>query len=99
MNTPITAWEDEGGAVLDSPPRRGILLTGTPNQVEWAEGIRRRVGAEFDRVAGSIRSVAVRQTGAKRLVTEALLGILEEKRAEVMRNERAGYYIHDWSDI
>ena len=26
-------------------------MTGTPNQIEWAEQIRPRVAAEFDRVA------------------------------------------------
>ena len=31
--------------------------------------------------------------------TEAIIAILEEKRAEVMRREQAGYFIRYWQEI
>ncbi len=75
------------------------MLTGTPSQVEWAERIQRRVNGEFDRVAASFRAIADKQSDEKRADTEAIISILEDKRAEVMSNEDAGYFIHDWQDI
>ena len=96
----IEAWENEGGAV---PVPLGIisaaLLTGTAAQVEWAERIKRRVSAEFDRVAASFRLVAERQSGEKRADTEAIIAIVEDKRNEVLERQQAGYFIHDWQDI
>ena len=74
-------------------------MTGTPSQVEWAERIKLRVSDEFDRVARSFRSVAGRQNDAKRARTEAILVILEDKRAAVMSREEAGYFVHDWQEI
>jgi hypothetical protein len=74
-------------------------MTGTENQVEWAEAIKRRVSLEFDRVAAAFRSVAGGQSAESRANTEAILGILERKRAEVMSREQAGYFIHDWQEI
>jgi hypothetical protein len=91
----IEAWEDDGGAV----PAAAVWLSGFAAQVEWAERIRCQVNAEFDRVAASFRSIASRQSPAKRAQTEAIIAILEEKRAEVMRREQAGYFIHDWQEI
>jgi hypothetical protein len=67
--------------------------------VEWAERIKRRVSDEFDRVAQSFRSVASKQNAANRADTEAIIAILEEKRAAVMSREEAGYFIHDWQEI
>ena len=57
--------------------------------------IRRQVNDEFDRVARSFRSVAGKQSDAVRADTEAIIAILEEKRAAVMRREQVGYFIHD----
>ena len=37
--------------------------------------------------------------GANEVDTEAILAILEDKRAEVLSRERAGYFIHDWQEI
>jgi len=74
-------------------------LSGSPSQIEWAEAIRARVADEFDRVAASFRTIAHRQTAGKRSDTEAILAILEDKRIEVLSQERAGYFIHDWQDI
>ena len=28
-----------------------------------------------------------------------MIAILEDKRAEVMANDRAGYFIHDWQEL
>ena len=67
--------------------------------MEWAERIRLRVGAEFDRVAAAFHDVAQKKNAGMRAFTKALLAILEEKRAKVMRSESAGYFIHDWQDI
>ena len=75
-----------------------MTMTGTPNQVEWAERIKLQVNADFDRIAAAFRSVADRQDEGKRADTEAILAILEDKRAEVMSREQAGYFMHDWQE-
>jgi hypothetical protein len=67
--------------------------------VEWAERIKLKVNDEFDRVAASFRSVANKQADGKRADTLAVIAILEDKRAEVLSNRRAGYFIHDWQEI
>lgn len=90
----LSAWEDDGGAI---DPRRP--LNGSIAQVEWAERIMTRVGAEFDRVAAAFEAVAQKQNPALRASTKAVIEILEDRRAEVMRNEAAGYFIHDWQEI
>lgn len=95
----IEAWEGEGGAVPAPFGARAVSMSGTANQVEWAERIKRLVNEEFDRVARSFRSVAGKQSDAARANTEAIIAILEEKRAEVMRRGEAGYFIHDWQEI
>jgi cell division FtsZ-interacting protein ZapD len=74
-------------------------MTGTASQVEWAQRIKCQVNSEFDRVAASFREVAAKQQGAKREATEAIIAILEDKRAEVMSREQAGYFIRDWQEI
>lgn len=94
MVTELAAWEDDGGAY--APAR---TLNGTISQVEWAERIRVRVGAEFDRVAAAFHAVAQKQNPGMCAFTKDVIAILEDKRAEVMHNEAAGYFIHDWQDI
>lgn len=74
-------------------------MTGTVNQIDWAEQIKARVSAEFDRVAKAFQSVADKQVGQDRIDTQAVIAILEEKRAEVMGKDRAGYFIHDWQEL
>jgi hypothetical protein len=74
-------------------------LTGTANQIEWAEQIKERVGKEFDRVASAMRSVAAKQGDLDRTDTLGLVAILEQKRLEVMANDHAGYFIHDWQEL
>ena len=76
-----------------------IELTGTVNQVEWAERIRIQVNAEFDRVAGVLAEAAGKQSGLNRTNTHIMIAILEEKRLEVMANSKAGYFIHDWQEL
>ncbi len=95
----IEAPEDGDGVALPPPGDGAIPMTGTANQVEWAERIKRQVSDEFDRVARTFRSVAGRQGDAARADTDAIIAILEEKRAEVMSREQAGYFIHDWQEI
>ena len=77
----------------------GIALLGSASQIEWAESIRHRVNDEFERVAMAFRSVAHRQDARKRLDTEAIIAIFEEKRGEVLGRNRAGYFIPDWQEI
>jgi hypothetical protein len=74
-------------------------LTGTVNQIQWAVQIKARVNAEFDSVAKALLSVTGRQTDQNRTDTQAIVAILEEKRAEVMARTKAGYFIHDWQEL
>jgi hypothetical protein len=74
-------------------------MTGTPNQIEWAEEIKPRVAAEFERVAKAFEAAAVKQTEEDRPGTQAVIAILQEKRSEVMANEQAGYFIRDWQEL
>ena len=92
----ISVWEGEGGS-LSQAVGRG--LTGSVDQIEWAERIRAQVNGEFDRVAKALQVVALKQSGQQRLATFAIMLILEEKRGEVLANERAGYFIHDWQEL
>jgi len=99
LNEEIRLWESEGGAGLSPPGAVWPSLRGTASQVEWAVRIKRCVNDEFDRVVAAFLAIAVRQKGQPRADTEAIISILEEKRAEVMRREQAGYFIHDWQEI
>jgi hypothetical protein len=103
----LSEWESEGGAPAQSetvhslaPPTTAAAnaLAGTANQIDWAEQIKERVSQDFDRVANAIKSVAARQAERDRSDTQALIAILEEKRAEVMANGQAGYFIRDWQE-
>ena len=58
-------------------------MTGTFNQIAWAKQIKTQVNAEFDRVANALRSAATKQSSQDRIATQAIIEILEEKRAEV----------------
>jgi len=94
MDEAVAAWEGEGG----SRPGAG-RLTGTVNQVELAEELRAKVGAEFDRVANAFSAVALKQSEPARRETQAVIAILSEKRAEVMADNRAGYFISKWQNL
>ena len=74
-------------------------MTGTESQIGWAEIIKPQVAAEFDRVAKAFHAVARNQDAEGRRETEAVLAILEEKRAEVLANDEAGYFISNWGEM
>jgi len=95
----IEAWEDEGGAATAPLVPIASPLTGTDNQIEWAQRIRCQVAAEFDRVAALFRGIAGEQDRRARIDTEAIVAIVEEKRLEVLGRGEAGYFIHDWQEI
>ena len=92
----LTVWEGEGGSLNEA---FAISLTGTVNQIEWAERIRTLVNGEFDRIARVLEVAALRQPEQVRSDTRAVIAILEDKRAEVMANQTAGYFIHDWQEL
>ena len=95
MEESIAAWEDEGG----SAARSAQIMTGTVNQIGWAEQIKLQVDAEFDRVRTALEGAASKQSGRRKADTLSIIAILEDKRAEVMANEQAGYFIHDWQEL
>ena len=74
-------------------------MIGTTNQLDWAEQIKVQVRGEFDRVARALASAATKQTEQDRTDTLAVIAILEEKRAEVLGNDQAGYFIRDWQEL
>jgi hypothetical protein len=95
----LDTWENEGSVARPSLGVSRASMTGTASQVARAKRIKRQVNAEFDRVAALFRSVASKQSESKRAETKALIGILEDKRTEVMSRQQAGYFIHDWQEI
>ena len=99
MRVDTESWENDGGATPDKAGISAVALSGTAAQIEWAERIRIRVHAEFNRVLATFRSVAERQAGSKRAATIAIMAIVEEKRDEVLSRHQAGYFIHDWQEI
>ena len=50
-------------------------------------------------MASAFTEQAARQTPLDRNDTFQILGILEEKRAEILANDRAGYFIRDWQEL
>jgi hypothetical protein len=74
-------------------------MTGTASQIEWAGQIRSRVDSDFRRVADAFLAQAARQVEPNRSETLAVIAILEEKRAEVLSNEQAGYFIRHWQEL
>lgn len=74
-------------------------MTGTPEQIAWAERIKPQVAGEFDRVAKAFGMAAGKQSDLDRLDTHAIIAILDEKRREVMMQDEAGYFIHDWQEL
>src|SRR3989442_9086358 len=74
-------------------------MIGTVSQIEWAEQIKARVSAEFDRVSKAFESTAARQSEPDRMDTLAVIEILEDKRAEVMAKDQAGYFIQEWQEL
>ena len=97
MKQAIEVWESEGGP--EAPEAAERKMTGTPSQIEWAEQIKPRVSAEFERVAKAFEAAASKQAEGDRADTKAVIAILEEKRAEVMAKDQAGYFIRDWQEL
>jgi hypothetical protein len=75
------------------------MMTGTQSQIEWAEQIKPRVSAEFDRVARALTAAAGNKSEQVRADAQVAIAILEEKRAEVMAKDHAGYFIRDWQEL
>jgi hypothetical protein len=96
MQERISEWEGEGGSLNETPEK---AMTGTVNQIEWAKQIKTQVNAEFDRVKTALETAAARQSAQDRVDIQAMIEILEDKRAEVMAHEEAGYFIHDWQEL
>jgi hypothetical protein len=96
MQDKLAVWEGEGGSLNETPEN---VLSGTVNQIEWAKRIKTQVNAEFDRVKTALEEAAANKSGQDRIDTQAIIVILQEKRAEVMAHQEAGYFIHDWQEL
>ena len=114
MQEAIQVWEGEGGGLRQSsegrvaprfafgrggPAAAEKKMIGTANQVDWAERIKRQVSAEFDRVENALQSAMSGQPEPKRGKTLTAIAILEDKRAEVMAQDQAGYFINEWQEL
>ncbi len=95
MEDPIAAWESEGGFARFAEHR----MIGTLNQIAWAVQIKSHLEAEFDRVRKVLEYAVTKQSPENVRDIQAIIRILEDKRAEVMENEQAGYFIHDWQEL
>jgi hypothetical protein len=73
-------------------------MNGSVDQIKKAERIKERINAEFDRLAQALQTSAAKQTGRDQMDTEAVIVILEEKRAEVMAKGQADYFINNWRE-
>ena len=100
MQQELSGWEGEGGAIGRPPDVCAIALDliGTPTRWSGRNASGDRVIADFDRVAKSFHTVAAEQAADKRAGTEAIIDILEDSRAAVMRKEHAGYFIREWQE-
>ena len=96
MDNAIAEWEDDGGSPERCAERRMI---GTVNQIAWAVQIKSQVDAEFDRVRKVLEHAMTKQSPSDITDIESIIRILEDKRAEVMGNEQAGYFIRDWQEL
>jgi hypothetical protein len=92
LHAPETAGDKSASHVAELP------LTGAANQIEWDERIRRNVMVEFDRVAKALLLTAETRTGRRQRNAQLALTILSDKRADVLANDRAGYYIQAWRE-
>jgi hypothetical protein len=89
-------WEDDGGSSAQWAER---LLIGTLKQIAWAVQIKSQVEAEFVRLRKVLEYAATRQSPKDLTDIEAIIGILDGKRTEVMENEQAGYFIQHWQEF
>ena len=95
----LESWENEGGPTANDSFAGFQTLKGTINQVDWAERIRSQANAEFDRVAKALESAAGKRSEKDRSDIVAMIEILEDKRIELVSNDSAGYFIHDWQEL
>ena len=114
MQEAIEAWEGEGGGLRQSAEERVALrlafarggsiaaekkMIVTANQVDSTERIKRQVSADFDRVAKALESAMSKQADPKSGQTLTAIAVLGDKRAEVIANDHAGYFIHEWQEL
>ena len=110
MQEAIEVWEGEGGGLRQTVAHSFVLargdpvtaekqMLGTANQVDWAKRIKRQVSAEFDRVKNALESAISGQAEPKRRKTLTAIAILEDKRAEVLAQDQAGYFIREWQEL
>lgn len=74
-------------------------MTGTPNQIEWADQIKPTVAAEFDRVSRAFEALMIHQGPEARKDTLTILEILREQRFAALNNPSAGYFIAEWREL
>lgn len=92
MEDPIAVWESEGGFAEHR-------MIGTVNQIAWAVQIKSQVEAEFERVRKVLEYAITKQPQQDTTDIRVIIRILDDKRAEVMGNAQAGYFIHDWQEL
>lgn len=80
--------------VREGAGRSPVTRTNT-NHEDLDDPIKRQLDREFDRVTASLRSIAARQQRHRHADTVAIIALLEEKRAEVMREQPLRWGIHD----
>lgn len=74
-------------------------MIGTLGQIAWAVQIKSRVEAEFDRVRKVLEYAMTKQSSRDVVDIESIIRILEDIRTEVMENQHAGYFIHEWQEL
>lgn len=72
---------------------------GPVNQADSAEHFKLQASVEFDGVAKAFESPAGKQIDQNRTKTQSVIAILEEKWAEVMAKDHAGYFVHEWQEL
>jgi hypothetical protein len=82
-----------------SAPFEEHRMIGTLSQIAWAVQIRSQVEAEFDRVRRVLEYAMTNQSSRDVIDIESIIRILEDKRIEVMGNQQAGYFIHEWQEL
>ncbi len=65
----------------------------------WVRQLRIRINSEFDDVAAALQLVASRQQSKRRLETEAIVAILEDKRLEVMAMADKPELLYEWHHV
>lgn len=74
-------------------------MTGSASQIEWAERIKPKVEAEFDRVVRVFQTLGTTQRELDRSDSQAIVAIVEDIRGTVLANDHAGYYIRIWQEL